>query len=219
MQYWINHNGVQSGPVDLDGLKEMGLTSAAYVWHEGLADWVKITQLPELQGLYEIVGDPIAPQVSSAEPQPVAVSEVMEQAEHGAVPVAEGDPMAEPASEPAVTGQPYQPYQPQPEQYNYGQQSQYPQPQYAQPQPGSTEPCPPSNLVWAILSTVLCCLPAGVVAIVYAVKVMNKYRDGDIDGAKRASETGAWWCIASIILGIIFQPIMSFLPLIMGTMN
>ena len=47
MQYWINHNGVQSGPVDLDGLKAMGLTSAAYVWHEGLSDWVKITQLPE----------------------------------------------------------------------------------------------------------------------------------------------------------------------------
>ena len=42
MQYWINFKGVQSGPVDLDGMKQMGLTSAAYVWHEGLADWVKI---------------------------------------------------------------------------------------------------------------------------------------------------------------------------------
>ena len=221
MQYWINHNGVQSGPVDLDGLKEMGLTSAAYVWHEGLADWVKITQLPELQGLYEFVGDPIAPQVSSAEPQPAAVGEPLQEADgtSGSETVAGDNPVAEPAPEPAVTGQPYQPYQPQPEQYGYGQQPQYQQPQYAQPQPDSAEPCPPTNLVWAIISTVLCCLPAGVVAIVYAVKVMNKYRDGDMDGAKRASETGAWWCIASIILGIIFQPIMSFLPLMMGSMN
>ena len=66
MQYWINHNGVQSGPVDLDALKQMGLTSSAYVWHEGLADWVKITQLPELQGAYIMEGsmpeEPVPPQ-------------------------------------------------------------------------------------------------------------------------------------------------------------
>ena len=31
MQYWINFKGVQSGPVDLDGMKQMGLTSDAYV--------------------------------------------------------------------------------------------------------------------------------------------------------------------------------------------
>ena len=57
MQYWINHNGVQSGPVDADGIKELALTSRAYVWHPGLSDWVKITQVPELEGLYEVVDD------------------------------------------------------------------------------------------------------------------------------------------------------------------
>ena len=138
MQYWINHNGVQSGPVDVDGIKEMGLTSAAYVWHEGLTDWVKITQLPELQGMYEMLE-----------------------------------------------------------------------------QPATTEPCPPTNLVWAIITTVLCCIPSGIVAIFYALKVSNKYREGDIEGAKRASETGAWWCIASIILGIITMPL-SYLMMMAG---
>ena len=58
-----------------------------------------------------------------------------------------------------------------------------------------------------VIATVLCCLPAGVVAIVYALKVTNKYREGDIEGAKRASETGAWWCIASIVLGIVSMPL------------
>ena len=58
MQYWINHNGVQSGPVELEAIKEMGLTSSAYVWREGMADWVKITQMPELQGMYEMVAQP-----------------------------------------------------------------------------------------------------------------------------------------------------------------
>ena len=145
MQYWINHNGVQSGPVDVDGIKEMGLTSAAYVWHEGLTDWVKITQLPELQG------------------QPA------------------------PAQQPQINYQ----------------------------QPATTEPCPPTNLVWAIITTVLCCIPSGIVAIFYALKVSNKYREGDIEGAKRASETGAWWCIASIILGIIAMPL-SYLMMMAG---
>ena len=89
MQYWINHNGVQSGPVDLDGIKEMGLTSRAYVWHEGLADWVKITQLPDLQGFYEMVTE-----------------------ETGQANPASGPAAAGASSEP-VMGQPYQPYQPQ----------------------------------------------------------------------------------------------------------
>ena len=31
--------------------------------------------------------------------------------------------------------------------------------------------CPDSNLVWAILCTVLCCLPLGIVAIVKAASV------------------------------------------------
>lgn len=67
MQYWINHNGVQTGPVDLDGIKELGLTSRAYVWHEGLTDWVKITQLPDLQGLYEMVTEDAAQAVQGTE--------------------------------------------------------------------------------------------------------------------------------------------------------
>ena len=162
MKYWINHNGVQSGPVDLEGLKEMGLTSAAYVWHEGLSDWVKITQLPELQGLYEMV---------------------------------------EQVAEPAVTGQPLE-SQPAATQPAPAQQAPI---NYQQPE--TPEPCPPTNLVWAIITTVLCCIPPGIAAIFYALKVSNKYREGDIEGAKRASETGAWWCIAAIILGIISMPL------------
>lgn len=170
MQYWINHNGVQSGPVDLDGLKEMGLTSAAYVWREGLSDWVKITQLPELQGMYEMVGTPVGTPIK---PQSAAQSTVAPQQTVPDVPVTQG----------AAPAQPYQPQQ------------------------GVTEPCPPTNLVWAIISTLLCCLPTGIVAIFYSLKVTNKYREGDIDGAKRASETGAWWCIATIILGILSLPL------------
>lgn len=173
MQYWINQDGVQSGPVELDGLKDMNLTSRAFVWHEGLDDWAKITQLPELQGFYEMVEEPAA----------------MSQ------------PMTEPVESTPVVEQPQQPVTPYPNQSTG-------QPQYASPQPAlPTEPCPPTNLVWAVISTVLCCIPAGIVAIVYATKVQSKYNAGDLEGAKRASETSAWWCIAAIVLGLMAMPL------------
>ena len=212
MQYWINHNGVQSGPVDLEALKDMGLTSSAYVWHEGLTDWVKITQLPELQGLYQMVGTPI-----EAASQPVEVGQPIE-------------PGVEPELSQPVVGEPSQPVVAEQSQPVVAEPSQPvaapspygpPQQQWAQPQASGnqptqqpTPPCPPTNLAWAIITTVLCCLPAGVAAIVYAVKVTNKYNAGDFEGAQRASETGAWWCIASIILGIIVQPLLSLLPML-----
>lgn len=203
MQYWINHNGVQTGPVELDALKEMGLTSSAYVWHEGLTDWVKITQLPELQGCYQMVGVPMS------ETRHVEVGQPIEPAQ----PVAVGQPLQSAAGCEAVDAEPSQqamgPSQPEsPQQWPQHQASGYQEP--VQPQ-SPQEPCPPTNLAWAIISTVLCCLPAGVVAIIYAVKVTNKYNAGDIEEAKKASETGAWWCIASIILGLICQPFLSMI--------
>ena len=164
MQYWINHKGVQSGPVDLDALKEMGLTSAAYVWHEGLSDWVKITQLPELQGLYEMVGEPV--------PEPQAVTT--------------GTPIEETTQ--AQIGSPLQP--------QYGEE------------PLIDEPCPSTNLVWAIVATVLCCVPFGIVAIVYANKVTKLYKAGDLYGAKSASETSMWWTIAAIVVGVVWRPLL-----------
>ena len=48
---------------------------------------------------------------------------------------------------------------------------------YNQPMAGSTPP--PNYLVWAILSTVLCCLPLGVASIVYAAQVNSKWYAGD----------------------------------------
>ena len=67
--------------------------------------------------------------------------------------------------------------------------------------------CPPTNLVWAILSTVLCCVPFGIVAIVYASKVSSKYAQGDLQGAWKASRYAAYWALASFISSIILFPI------------
>ena len=70
--------------------------------------------------------------------------------------------------------------------------------------PNQSMPCPPSNLVWAIVSTILCCLPTGIVAIVYACKVDNLYLMGDYQGAVEASNKARNWALGGLIASIVF---------------
>ena len=52
----------------------------------------------------------------------------------------------------------------------------------------------PSNfLVWAILATLFCCLPFGIVSIVYASKVDRLWFSGDYDGAQDAASKARTW--------------------------
>lgn len=62
---------------------------------------------------------------------------------------------------------------------------------------------PNNYLVHSILATLCCCLPLGVVAIVYAAQVDAKWNGGDQQGAKRASESAKMWFWISFGLGIL----------------
>ena len=62
---------------------------------------------------------------------------------------------------------------------------------------------PQSNLVWAILSTLLCCFIFGIVAIVYASKVSSLYYSGDYQGAQKASSKAAMWSIVAAVVGAL----------------
>jgi hypothetical protein len=57
-------------------------------------------------------------------------------------------------------------------------------------------------LVFAILATVLCCLPAGIPAIIYAAQVNSKLQAGDLAGAQAASNNAKMWCLISLGLGL-----------------
>lgn len=68
---------------------------------------------------------------------------------------------------------------------------------------------PPNNqLVPAILVTLFCCLPLGVVSIVKASSVNGKWAAGDHAGAYAdAEEAKKWWkygLIAGIIVGVLY---------------
>jgi hypothetical protein len=63
---------------------------------------------------------------------------------------------------------------------------------------------PPDNhLAKAIISTILCCLPLGIVAIVYASSVNGKFMAGDIAGAREASRNASNWGNWSIGAGLV----------------
>jgi hypothetical protein len=70
--------------------------------------------------------------------------------------------------------------------------------------PSGSEP-PPSNLVWAILSTVLCCLPLGIVSIVFAAQVSGKWAAGDFAGAQESSRKARQWAIIAAVAGIVLS--------------
>jgi len=60
----------------------------------------------------------------------------------------------------------------------------------------------PNYLVFAILTTVLCCLPAGIPAIVYAAQVNGKLQAGDVAGAQAASKNAKMWCWIALGAGV-----------------
>ncbi|HEX9826711.1 MAG TPA: CD225/dispanin family protein [Flavobacteriaceae bacterium] len=62
---------------------------------------------------------------------------------------------------------------------------------------------PSSYLALAIISTILCCLPTGIVSIVYATKVNGLYEDGKYDEAIRASKNAKTWGIISVIAAFL----------------
>jgi hypothetical protein len=65
-------------------------------------------------------------------------------------------------------------------------------------------PMPENYLVWAILSTILCCLPLGIVSIINATKVSSAYALGDYAGAQKASADAKKWAMwAAIVGGIV----------------
>ena len=56
----------------------------------------------------------------------------------------------------------------------------------------------PNYLVQSILVTLFCCLPFGIVAIVFASQVNGKLQAGDIQGAMHASKQAKMWCTISL---------------------
>lgn len=65
----------------------------------------------------------------------------------------------------------------------------------------------PDNYIWfAVLVTVLCCMPLGIVSIINSAKVDSTWAAGDYDEAwkySRRARNWAWWAVASSVIFVI----------------
>lgn len=80
----------------------------------------------------------------------------------------------------------------------------------------ATAPQIPNHLVWAILATLFCCLPGGIVSIVYAAQVNSKIAAGDIAGARDSSDKAKKWAMWSAIAGVVGLVLYFVLVMAMG---
>lgn len=63
-------------------------------------------------------------------------------------------------------------------------------------------PPPDSNLVWGILTTILCCLPLGIVAIVKSSQVNSLWFQGfPVEAHKAAADAKKWAMWSAIAAG------------------
>lgn len=188
-KYWIRENGQQSGPFSLEELQLRTFAKGdTFVWHKGLEGWMHIENVPELAHL--IAPEPAAEPEQKAVESEAEVSETpkdMEEAEEAEVrestpPLFHSMPTPPPYMEqPQVTAPPMHEQVPRPK-------------------------CPPTNLVAAIVCTLLCCTPFGVAGIVCAVLTQNHYNAGNYEKARKYSQWSDWMCILSVVLFFLSLP-------------
>lgn len=76
--------------------------------------------------------------------------------------------------------------------------------------PMSAAGMPPSILPWAIASTLCCCLPFGIVSIVYSAQISSKWNVGDAAGAWDSAQKAKMWAWIAFGVGLPLQ-ILSFI--------
>lgn len=72
------------------------------------------------------------------------------------------------------------------------------------PTDNSQKICPETHLTRAIILTILCCLPLGIPAIVYAAGVENAFYSGNYNLAVEKSKKAEKLCDITLIFGIIY---------------
>ena len=202
MKFWIRINGLQEGPMEISEMKDRKITPNTYVWCAGMKDWAYARDVEDLKDV--ITSEPVMPVAEDdsvqKEPETMPVETAPEVEEDAAE---DADDVASAEDEPTAMSEP----EPTPE------VAPNPTPSPVVPVEDD-KPCPPTNLVWAIIATVLCCMPLGVVAIVFAAQVKTKYYAFGYEEAKKYSDRAAWCVIGSVVLSILITPLQLLLSIL-----
>ncbi|HLU81486.1 MAG TPA: CD225/dispanin family protein [Flavobacteriaceae bacterium] len=77
--------------------------------------------------------------------------------------------------------------------------------------PGDVQSPPENYLAWAIITTILCCWPIGIFAIIKSTSVNKLWQQGDFAGAQKASEDAkkySIWAAFGVLIPIILYIIL-----------
>ena len=187
-KYWVNIDGIQSGPISRDELADMDFNpEVTYVWHQELDDWHRIDQLSEFADIVagKSVQQSVTPPPIPSEPEMPVVPPVPSEPEEPIVPPMPPVPL-EP-EEPIVPPVPPVPSVP--------------------PMPAPSEAEAPTNLVWAVIVTVMCCQITGIIAIVYGAMTSTANSAGNYEKARHYSDIAQIWVMVSIALGLVYMPV------------
>ena len=186
-KYWVNIDGIQSGPISRDELADMDFNpEVTYVWHQELDDWHRIDQLSEFADI--VAGKSVQqsvtpPPVPSESEMPIVppVPPVPSEPEEPIVPPVPSVPEIPPMLEPSAPPVP--------------------------PVPAPSEAEAPTNLVWAVIVTVMCCQITGIIAIVYGAMTSTANSAGNYEKARHYSDIAQIWVMVSIALGLVYMPV------------
>ena len=197
MKYWVIIANRQQGPYELEDIKLLPVTPNTPVWHEGLPQWVPAAQVREIM---DIISAEEQQQTEDFEDN-TNNADVNSQYSSGV----NGNNVSD-NSDANSGNYSYHFANDAYQNTGYNTQRKNENPNEAQR--------PDSYLAWAIIVTILCCLPCGIVSIIYATMVNSRFDRGDVEGAKKASETAQMWIILSITLGLLVMPIQVALQLL-----
>ncbi len=198
MKIWIHINGVQEGPFEPENLPLNRMDPKTPVWYEGLDYWMPASAAPVtadlLRAYYagEISAYGRQPQPTDRQDDTVDVDMPEQSATNIDVATGQAGQASGSTYARQETSQKYSAYAG----YSADRRSSWQQPQE----------CPPTYLVWSIVLTLLCCNPIGIISAVMGWTVTSKFRENDFEGARRRSETTAWWFIITIVTSLIFTP-------------
>ena len=200
MKYWIYINEEKKWPYSIYQLKVMTIPTTTLVGREGMDTWVNANEIPELSSLY------LRPPKYEEEP-------LVEEEDALQMPINELNEESNEVSEDEPQEVACEVVPPMFEQSNCKENSDCENCKYRIKE--EQKECPPSYLVWAILSTFCCCQVFGIIAIIYAAKVQPKFNSGDYEGAAKYSERAALWIILSFVCGLALSPLQSLLTALM----
>lgn len=72
-------------------------------------------------------------------------------------------------------------------------------------------------MVLSIISTLCCCIPFGIVAIVFSAKINSAVTAGNIEEAKKAAKTAKIWIIVAVAAGLLASIAYLVISALIGT--